>query len=227
MTSTRGLGRGRTPEMPTLVPGDRITDRVYPPNGAASGWMLSWDLDAIARNSGHPARFYEVGEVSGLRWERYNGTGYWSLHFDDARVMRELPSWLAFGPNGEDVEAVLEAIADLDTHQVRRLDVPDGLEKFAIPIDRIEVPDGHALEKVADRARFLAMCWMEDRGWAIDSKAGGHYYHGCYFVYQLHDPHWLSAMGRAMNAASTAVIGGDMPAADAERARREWAEVLG
>jgi hypothetical protein len=68
---------------------------------------------------------------------------------------------------------------------------------------------------------------MEDRGWAIDSKAGGHYYHGCYFVYQLHDPQWLSAMGRAMNAASGAVIGEDLPAADAERARREWAELLG
>ena len=69
------------------------------------------------------------------------------------------------------------------------------------------------------------MGWIEDRSWAVDPGAGGFYYSGCYFVYQLTERHWLAAMGRAMNAASVAILGEALGPDVRARVAAEWAEL--
>jgi len=187
---------------------------------AAGAWR---PLTAFPRT--YPSRIYRLGDVRGLCWRRFNGRGPWQLHYDRAAVVEELPAHVVFGPHGQAVADVFEAIARLDPERVRGLPVPDGVSRFQIPVELIADPEGEPLGEQARLASSVAMTWTENRGWAVDGKAGNHYYIGCYFSYQLHEPHWLSAMGRAMNAAVVAALG-EVTRADTERVRREWQAVI-
>ena len=185
-----------------------------------------WSLRTEPFGSSYPSRTYEVRHVTGLRWERLNGRGMWVLRYDLGVVTEELPAWLTFGPNGEHVAEIIEQVASLTLDQVRALPVPAGLPQRRIPVDLLPDPVSSPLRDVARNASSTAMVWTENRGWAIDAGAGGHYYQGCYFVYNLNEPHWLSAMGRAMNAAIVAALGADAQGPEAARVRREWAELV-
>ena len=149
------------------------------------------------------------------------------LRYDTATIAAELPAWLAFGPYGSGVADVLEAIAAVEPSAIWSLDVPEDLPKWRIAVDGLAWDDRHPLAQMARRAYFSAQQWMECRGWATDPRAGDHYYRGCYFDYNLHEPHWLSAMGRASNAAALAALGGDVDPRERDRVRAEWLEVVG
>ena len=185
-----------------------------------------WSLRLQPFGTTYPSRIYEVRDITGLRWERLNGRGMWVLHYDKGVVTEELPAWLSFGPHGEDVASVIEQVACLSLDRVRALPVPTGLPLRRIPVDLLPDPVGSPLREAARLASSTAMVWTENRGWAIDAGAGGHYYQGCYFVYNLDEPHWLSAMGRAMNAAILAALGADAPGPEVARVRGEWAELV-
>jgi hypothetical protein len=122
---------------------------------------------------------------------------------------------------------VLEVIAALRPDQVRSLRIETPTPKWHIAIEPLTIPGNHKLGAFAASASFLAMEWTERRGWATDSEAGGHYYHGCYFDYSLVDPHWLSAMRRAMNAAALAALGDDVNDQQRARVLTEWIELIG
>lgn len=107
------------------------------------------------------------------------------LHYDRATIIEEVPGWLEYGPRGAAVASVLETIARLKAQQVMALQVPSGLEKFWIPIEVVSIPEDHPLYEAARTAPWAATRWIENRAWAVDNKAGGHYYRGCYFVYNL------------------------------------------
>lgn len=185
---------------------------------------LGWSIAMAPFAMPYPSRTYAVRDIRGLRWERFNERGFWQLKYDEGTVAGELPAWLAFGPNGERVAEILEQVATLAPGQVSALDVPAGLPRFRSPVALLDDPVGHPYRDAARRASSTAMVWTENRGWATDPNAGGHYYRGCYFVYNLSEPHWLSAMARAMNAAIVAALGGQSP--DADRVRHDWAELL-
>ena len=205
-----------------MVP-NRLMDAVSAGPRETSSPALGWSLQMNPFGMPYPSRSYAVRDIRGLRWERFNGRGFWQLRFDEGVVAEELPAWLAFGPAGEHVAEILEQVAALAPEQVRALPVPAGTGRFRIPVELVEDPVGHPLRDAARRASSTAMVWTESRGWAVDPGAGGHYYRGCYFVYNLSEPHWLSAMGRAMNAAILAALGGQ--SAHAPRVRSEWAEL--
>jgi len=202
---------------------NRLMDAISTEPPAAGPSQLDWSLRTDSVGVPYPSRIYAVRDIRGLRWQRFNGRGFWQLKYDDGVVAEELPAWLAFGPNGERVAEVLEQAAALTPDRVQCLTVPIDRRPFHIPVDLVADPVGHPLREAAQRASSTAMVWTENRGWAVDPGAGGHYYRGCYFVYNLSDPHWLSAMGRAMNAAILAALGGQLSQAD--RVRAEWAEL--
>ncbi len=201
---------------------NRLMDAISaePPDGPPA---VDWSLKMERFGMPYPSRTYAVRDIRGLRWQRFNGRGFWELRYDEAVVAEELPAWLAFGPNGEQVVDILEQVAALTAERVQGLPVPAEPTKFRIPVDVVADPVGHPLREAAQRASSTAMVWTENRGWAVDPRAGGHYYRGCYFVYNLAEPHWLSAMGRAMNAAILAALGGHQSQAD--RVWSEWAEL--
>jgi len=174
---------------------------------------------------GYPSRIYALGEVEGLRWERLNGRGGWSLNYDTATVIEEVPVWAGFGPNGALVVEVLETVATLTREQVMALPVPEKLDDGVLPVELLTAPEGHPDARLARRASLVAMGWTENRGWAVDPGAGGFFYSGCYFVYEITERHWLAAMGRAMNAVSAAVLGEAVEPEVRARVVREWAEL--
>lgn len=203
------------------------------PEMLAAGWSAEsssrttgWALQPDPTRAPYPSRIYAAGDIAGLRWERLNGRGMWVLHYDEATVLAERPAWLAFGPNGAAVAEVLETVASLTPWQVRSLPVPVGIERGRIAVELIEPPRIHPLQAVAARAASTAMVWSENRGWAVDPAAGRHFIRGCYFRYELDEPHWLSVMGRAMNAAVLAALGGDTQTPAAVAAAREWIQLL-
>lgn len=184
---------------------------------------INWSLKTDPFGMPYPSRTYVVRDIHGLRWERYNGRGFWELRYDEGVISEEVPAWVAFGPHGAQVAEVLERVAGLEVDRVLALPVPAEHTRFRIPVDLVSDPVDHPLSEAAHRASSTAMVWAENRGWAVDPGAGGHYYRGCYFVYNLSEPHWLSAMGRAMNAAILAAVGGQLRGAN--RVRSEWAEL--
>jgi hypothetical protein len=201
-----------------LVP-NRLMDAVSAEPRETRHPALGWSLQTDPFGMPYPSRVYAVRAIRGLRWERYNGRGFWQLRFDEGVVAEELPAWLAFGPHGQHVAEILEQVAALTPERVRALPVPAENARLRIPVELVDDPVDHPLRDAARRASSTAMVWTENRGWAVDPDAGGHYYSGCYFVYNLSEPHWLSAMGRAMNASILAALGGQ--SAHAERVRSE------
>lgn len=203
------------------------------PEMIAAGWSAEsssrttgWALEPDPTRAPYPSRIYAVGDITGLRWERLNGRGMWMLHYDEASVLAERPAWLAFGPHGAAVAEVLEAIASLTAWQVYLAPIPADWSDGYAPLRLLEIPAAHPLREAAERARSAAMVWTEDRGWAAYRRAGTVRYVGCYFRYEISDHHWLSAMGRAMNAATLAALGGVASPDEAARASREWTELL-
>ena len=213
-------------EVARSMASDPRMDAIAVQHGGGSTGDRGWRLHPDPVVAPYPSRIYAVRDIQGLRWERLNGRGMWVMHYDEGVVTDELPAWLAFGPRGDEAGRVLEQVAALSSDQVRRLPVPNALERFRIPTALLDDAVGHPLREAARRASSTAMAWTENRGWAIDPDAGGHFYSGCYFLYQLSDPHWLSAMGRAMNAAMVAVLGSDVPGPETARVRREWGELV-
>ena len=63
-----------------------------------------------------PCRLFEVEPRSAL----ISGTGH-KHGCAQVKVVRELPAWMAFGPNGEAVAALVEAIKTLTPDQAQRL----------------------------------------------------------------------------------------------------------
>jgi hypothetical protein len=169
---------------------------------------------------GYPLRIYEVRDVAGLRRlgnERYH------LVADDVVIDREVEAWRMFGPHGEGVPDVLEAIWSLDSQRVSRLQVPRGRRPFGrIPIELLPVPDS---EPGAANASRDAIDWTEKRSWSA-GQGGGFYYRGCYFVYIVSDPQWLMAMGLAHNAAVTLALGPNVMPFAREAALRAWANLI-
>lgn len=174
--------------------------------------------DPVRSMHGWPVRIFRLAEVQGLRWERPHSS--WELRWDSATLAEQLPDWRYFGPHGAEVAELLERILTLTDEQVRRLPVDPNAGKFEVPGRRVAIPD-EPLHPVR-RAAFTAMLWLEDRGWQLGDEAGGHYYRGCYFSYNLSEPHWLAALGIVMDAAAAIGLGPALDPVERQRVLADW-----
>jgi hypothetical protein len=192
---------------PTLVPGDHVGP-------------IQHLRDQPTDLSGYPVRIYELEGVAGLRREGLSKRLQY-LVADDALVARELPAWWYFGPHGEGVPEVLDAIWTLDPERVSRLVVPPGDHPFEqIPIPLLAYPKD---DRGAYNAAGAAMNWTENRSWAAGQQGGGFLYRGCYFTYVVTDPRWLMAMGLAYNAAVALALGPNIAPDERTTVLAAWA----
>jgi hypothetical protein len=169
-----------------------------------------------------PVRIYQLESLQGLRWKRPHSS--WEVHWKSARVAAEVPAWRYFGPHGQEVPGLLDRILVLDPERVMQLPVDPQAAKFQVPGKRIAVPDEPL--HPARRAAFHAMLWLEARGWQLGDEAGGHYYRGCYFNYNLSEPHWLAALGIVMDAAAALALGPELDPAERQRVLTDWQRLL-
>jgi len=67
---------------------------------------------------------------------------------------------------------------------------------------------------------------VEQRAREVDNDAGGEYYSGCYFVYELTDPHWLTASSLATQAAEALAVPELFAKEGCVERIRPWRELL-
>jgi hypothetical protein len=218
--SSEGLDEPASPRPPagepSLSPGDRLGfTKVYDrPEEIPVGW---------------PCRLYELNQVVGFRWGTQNGKRQtWRLA-DGATIAKEVPAGLHFGSHGTQVPDLLEAIWTLDPARVAKLEIPalrpNGRAIEQIPIPLLVAPEG-SLQRGTRRAVLAVEAFFESRSWAVGA-GGGFYYRGCYFTYIVTDPHWLVAMGLAINAATAITAAPVLDLTTRRNALSAWAALVG
>jgi hypothetical protein len=176
---------------------------------------FSMTPEDAARYSSWPTRLYRVGEFAGLRADSFRrNTCGWANGYT---VLEEIPSYLAFGPNGAEAVAIVERAVRLDGSQVERLGAistqrPSGTERDAIRavIVRHGLPGASS---VPDRQqypldRYLDNAWVS-LAWRIDPGVGPDHLvdlvEGCTVDAVLADPRWLAAERAVIDAVFAAI----------------------
>ena len=212
-----------------LRPGLRIVDtserrKVYPgrhglvPQVEREGLRLYLRPEDVP--DGWPNPVWRVGNVEGLRWQIRGGQPN-GLVADAFTVLGPIPAEMTLGSSGAVSAATLEAVGRLTTEQVRRFSFNVG------HVDDPALPTHDLLGRTAGRLTWLAILALEKRAEEIDPQAGGEFYRGCYFVYELTDPHWLSAMRALTLAIRTMALADRMTSKQIETRMRPWRILLG
>ena len=213
------------PVMPDVAIGMRVEDpssprKVYPDGKTARMERLGISLyarpDDVHGNWREP--IVSVGKVEGMRWV-IRGSRASGLVCDAATVVGLTPGWRMFGPSGERVVRILAQIDRLTAAQVRSFSRSGW--------DPSESPTAHpALERALGAARGTVVGLMESRAQVVDEEAGGEYYRGCYFVYELNHPQWLAALDAGLRAVTAEVLSETLDPSVTETLRAPWRELL-
>ena len=185
---------------------ERTGIRIYTsPNHVPEGW---------------PKPIWQIGNAEGLRWVIRSGRPSYIVA-DAVTVIGQSPGWASFGPSGQRVVEVLEAIGRLTREQVMAYPHTGWGEPRPAP----EI--GRQEYRWFCRAASFAIMLMEHRAQEVDPNAGGEYYRGCYMVYEIDEGHWLAALDAAGKAACAEAVGPALAGSDYARQTAPWRELLG
>jgi hypothetical protein len=212
-----------------IAVGSRITDRseprrVYPgrvgifPSMEREGLRFYAAPEVVMVGPGES--MWQVTGLENTRWVVRGGKPAWFV-CDAYTVVAEVPSWRMYGPHGRAVVAMLEGAAAVKPAGVRRL--PPGAQRLPGPEAKDIVPVVHRRRMSAMQAAYRA---VETRAREVDDDAGGEFYSGCYFVYELTDPHWITASRLATQAAEAIAAPELFAEAELDERIRPWRELV-